>query len=238
MNSNESAGFSAAQTSATGQPELTELTTGDNPRYAVIWLHGLGADGYDFVPVVPMLGIDPATPTRFVFPHAPVRPVTINGGMAMRAWYDIRGVSIARDQDEAGIRDSAALVEGLIERELRRGIPASNIVLAGFSQGGAMAAYVGLRYPEKLAGLLVLSAYLLFPDSTADEVSDANRDTRVFVGHGNMDPVVPVSLGRELLAQLRNLEMPVEWHEYAMPHSVNEEEIQDIGAWLRAALAP
>ena len=184
-----------------------------------------------------MLGIEEIAATRFIFPHAPVRPVTLNGGMEMRAWYDIKGLSISRDQDEEGIEQSAAQVQALIDREISRGIPASRIVLAGFSQGGALAAYVGLRYPQQLAGLMVLSAYLLFPQRLAAEISAANASTNVFVAHGSMDPVVPVDLGRELASRLRQEQLPLEWHEYEMPHSVSQQELLDIGVWLRAQLA-
>jgi len=202
----------------------------------VIWLHGLGADGHDFESVVPMLGMQRVAPTRFVFPHAPVRPVTLNGGMRMRAWYDIRGMDVRRDHDAAGIAHSASLVQALLHRETARGIPASRIVLAGFSQGGAMAAHVGLRYPQKLAGLLLLSAYLLFHDRSAEDLASANAGTEAFVGHGTQDPVVPVALGRDLAARLREMGLQVSWKEYAIPHSVAPEEIADISSWLVARL--
>jgi len=216
--------------------ETVEVTTGQSPENAVIWLHGLGADGHDFEPLVPMLGMDEIASTRFVFPHAPVRPVSLNGGMAMRAWYDIRGMNVSRDQDEAGIRQSAAQIGALIEREISRGVPASHIVLAGFSQGGAIALHVALRYPQKLAGLMALSAYLLFPERLDQELHTANSDTPVFVGHGNMDPVVPLQMGKDLAQRLKALQLPVEWHEYSMPHSVIQDEISDIGNWLRTRL--
>ena len=237
MNSTISAGTGPAKPLSESLLETVELSTGENPANSVIWLHGLGADGHDFEPVIPMLGIDEIAATRFVFPHAPVRPVTLNGGMEMRAWYDIKGMSISRDQDEEGIEMSAAQVRALIDREISRGIPASRIVLAGFSQGGALAAYVGLRYSQQLAGLMVLSAYLLFPQRLAAEISPANASTNVFVAHGSMDPVVPVDLGRELASRLRQAQLPLEWHEYAMPHSVSQQELLDIGVWLRAQLA-
>ena len=227
----------AAAAGPSGEPlDCVEVSTGADPQNAVIWLHGLGADGHDFEPLVPMLGMDRLGATRFIFPHAPVRPVTLNGGMAMRAWYDIRGMDVARDQDGAGIAHSAGLVSGLIRRETERGVPASRIVLAGFSQGGAIAAHVGLRHPRQLAGLLILSAYLLYPDRLAAELNPANATTEVFIGHGTLDPRVPVSMGRALTRQLRELGMPVTSKEYQMPHAVIPEEIADIAAWLAARL--
>jgi len=237
MNESISAGdHTPEKTSQTGI-ETVELCTGPAPENSVIWLHGLGADGHDFEPVVPMLGMDKIADTRFIFPHAPVRPVTLNAGMSMRAWYDIKGMNVSRDQDEEGIEHSTRMVRGLIEREIDRGIPASRIVLAGFSQGGAIAAHVAPRYPQKLAGLMVLSGYLLFPDRLAGEHHESNSDIPVFVGHGSMDPMVPIAMGRDLASRFRALELPVEWHEYMMPHSVNEQELVDIGAWLRARLS-
>ena len=185
-----------------------------------------------------MLGIDQIAATRFVFPHAPVRPVTLNGGMKMRAWYDIKGMNVSRDQDEDGIGQSADQVRSLIDREISRGIPASRIVLAGFSQGGAMAAYVGLRYPRQLAGLMLLSSYLLFPERLVSEIDPANASIDVFVGHGSMDPMVPVSMGRDITSRLQALGLPLEWHEYAMPHSVIQQELLDIGSWLARILQP
>ncbi len=207
------------------------------PENAVIWLHGLGADGHDFESAVPMLEMERVGATRFVFPHAPLRPVTLNGGMQMRAWYDIKGMSVSRDQDEEGIAHSMALIHALIAREISRGIPSSRIVLAGFSQGGALAAHVALRHPQKLAGLMVLSGYLLFPDRLLTEIRQANRNTAVFVAHGSMDPMVPVAMGRDLARRLEQLQLAVEWHEYPMQHSVIHEELLDMGAWLRTRMA-
>jgi phospholipase/carboxylesterase len=217
-------------------PETVELETGADPRNCVIWLHGLGADGHDFEPVVPLLGMHAVSATRFVFPHAPVRPVTINNGMRMRAWYDIRGMQVSRDQDEDGIEHSAGLVRALIRRENERGIGCSRIVVAGFSQGGAIATHVALRYPEKLAGLLALSTYLLFPDRLARERSQANAGIPVFVGHGSMDPMVPLGMGQHFTDTLTALSYTVSWHQYPIPHSVDQEELTDVGAWLRATL--
>jgi phospholipase/carboxylesterase len=216
--------------------DYVEVITSDNPSYSVIWLHGLGADGHDFEPIVPFLGLPPATAVRFIFPHALMRPITINGGAVMRAWYDIVEISTNRGQDEAGIRHSADKIRALIDREISRGIPASRIILAGFSQGAAMALYVGLRYPQKLAGIMALSAYLLFPERLQGEHSQANAGTPVFVAHGTQDPVVPYFLGEAVRAALEAGSWPVEWHSYPIPHSVSQAEIADIGRWMQARL--
>jgi phospholipase/carboxylesterase len=213
--------------------EYVEVTTADNPEYSVIWLHGLGADGHDFEPIVPYLGLSLATRVRFIFPHALMRPVTVNGGAVMRAWYDIIEISTSKGQDEAGILHSAEKVCALIEFEISRGIPASKIILAGFSQGGAMALYVGLRYPEKLAAIMALSAFLLFPERLHSEHSKANSETPVFVGHGTHDPVVPFFLGQDVKSALEAGQWPVEWHSYPIPHSVSQPEIADIGRWMQ-----
>ena len=214
--------------------ETVEVTTADNPEYAVIWMHGLGADGHDFEPIIPFLGLPPATAIRFVFPHALMRPITINGGAVMRAWYDIIEISTLKGQDEAGIRHSAAKIRDLIDHEIERGIPAANIILAGFSQGGAMALHVGLRYPEKLAGIMALSAYLLFPELLQTESASENSATPVFMGHGSHDPMVPITLGQGAKAELEKGQWPVEWHSYPIPHSVSQPEMVDIGHWLKA----
>lgn len=227
-----SAGGEAPEPPVDELPETVEVETGPGPRHAVIWLHGLGADGHDFEPVIPMLGLRGGAAVRFVFPHAPVRPVTLNAGMRMRAWYDIRGLQLSRDQDEAGILHSAGLVRALIRRENERGIPTERIVLAGFSQGGAIAVYVAVRHPEKLAGLLALSTYLLFPDRLERERHPANFSTPVFVAHGTMDPTVPLALGKDLASRLGDLSYPVSWRQYPMPHAVSQQEIADIGHWL------
>lgn len=217
--------------------EYLEVTTAEKPIYSVIWLHGLGADGHDFEPIVPYLGLPSATAVRFIFPHALMRPVTVNGGAVMRAWYDIIELSASRGQDEAGINHSAEKVRALIEFEISRGIPASKIILAGFSQGGAMALHVGLRYPQKLAGIMALSAYLLFPERLQDEFSEANSQTPVFVGHGTQDPVVPFTLGQAVHSTLQAGKWPVEWHSYPIPHSVSQPEIVDVGSWLQHCLS-
>jgi phospholipase/carboxylesterase len=214
--------------------EYVEVSTADEPKYSVIWMHGLGADGHDFEPIVPHLELPPGLPLRFIFPHALMRPITINGGAVMRAWYDIIEISTSRGQDEAGIRHSAEKIRELIDQEIERGVPASRIVLAGFSQGGALALHVGLRYPQKLAGIMVLSAYLLFPDRLQDELSQANSATPVFIGHGTQDPMVPFALGETVRTTLQNGQWPVEWHQYPIPHSVSQPEIVDIGRWLQS----
>ncbi len=214
-----------------------ELNPPGEASASVIWLHGLGADGHDFEPIVPELNLDPALAVRFVFPHAPVQPVTINNGIAMRAWYDIRTPDLAEREDEEGLRQSSGLVEKLIEREISRGVAAERIVLAGFSQGGAVALHLGLRYPRRLAGILALSTYLVAGHKLAGEAHQANRDTPVFMGHGNQDPVVPEARGKAARDLLTSAGHPVEWHSYPMPHAVIPAEIRDIGAWLAARLS-
>jgi phospholipase/carboxylesterase len=213
-----------------------EIETGAGPRASVIVMHGLGADGNDFVPVVPELGLPPDIPVRFVFPHAPMRPVTINAGMVMRAWYDVLELGGGRE-DEAGIRASQAIVEGLIAREKARGVAPGRIVLAGFSQGGAMTLQTGLRHPERLAGLLVLSAYLPLVSTLPAEANPAGRDVPIFMGHGLYDDLIPVARARRSRDLLREQGYKVAWHEYPMPHSVCGEEIRDLATWLRGTLA-
>ncbi|HEV8647316.1 MAG TPA: alpha/beta hydrolase [Burkholderiales bacterium] len=212
-----------------------EIETKPKPSHAVIWLHGLGADGNDFVPVVketklPPLGI------RFVFPHAPMRPVTINGGFVMRAWYDIAYQELAFKEDERGLRESQKLIEDLIARENARGIPSSRIVLAGFSQGGVITLQVGLRQPRRLAGLMALSAYLPMSPMVDVERNAANNTVPIFMGHGIADNIVPLTLGTTSRDTLIKLGYDVEWHQYTMPHSVCAEELVDIGAWLKRVL--
>ena len=216
--------------------ETIDIETGREPRAAVIWLHGLGADGHDFEPIVPELGMPAAAPpVRFVFPHAPLQPVTINGGAVMRAWYDVTGDG---RQDAAGVRSSQAHVEALIARERARGVAARAIVLAGFSQGGAVALQTGLRHPERLAGILALSAYLPLPDTVANEAHAANRDVPIVMSHGIQDPVIPLSWAKRSRDHLVALGYAVDWREYPMPHSVCAEEIEDVGRWLRIVLTP
>lgn len=213
------------------ESEAVEIETGTGaPEGSVIWLHGLGADGHDFEPIVPELRLPPDMPLRFVFPHAPVRPVTLNGGMAMRAWYDILTLDRNGLQDEAGIRDSAALLEQWIAREQERGIAANRIVVAGFSQGGAIALHAGLRATRTLAGIMALSTYLPLQDVFAEEV--APSDVPIFMAHGALDPVLPMALGRESADLLIASGYNVEWHDYPMAHSVCLEEINAIRGWL------
>lgn len=216
--------------------DAVELETGLDPTGAVIWLHGLGADGHDFEPIVPELVLPGERPLRFVFPHAPIRPVTLNGGYAMRAWYDIIALDRRTAEDENGIRASQAVIEGLIRRENARGIRSDRIVLAGFSQGGAMAVFAGTRYPERLAGLMGLSCYLLLAPRLSAERSAANQSTPVFLAHGTQDPVVPPVLGEHAHHALQASGYTVEWHAYDMPHSVCPQEVADIAAWLRRVL--
>ncbi len=213
-----------------------EIETAPNPQHAVIWLHGLGADGHDFEPIVPEL-VDRAWPAlRFVFPHAPVRPVTINGGMPMRAWYDITGMEIAQRQDETGMRDSIRLLDELIAQEIVRGVASNNIFLAGFSQGGAIVLADGVRYAQKLGGIIALSTYLPIAEKTDAEMSEANRGTPIFMAHGSLDPVVPHALGEMSRDYLKRLGYGVEWHAYPMAHQICAEEIADLRRWLGACL--
>ncbi|OGS90612.1 MAG: carboxylesterase [Gallionellales bacterium GWA2_60_18] len=207
------------------------IETGNNPCHSIIWLHGLGADGHDFEPMADEITLPCAV--RYIFPHAPMRPVTINGGFVMRAWYDIAGEDIgARQQDADGIRASQAAVEELIAQEVARGSAPQNIFLAGFSQGGAVALHTALRRDEALGGVLALSAYLPLTDTVAREMKDAALSTPVFMAHGRSDPVVPFGLGAASRDTLRELGFEVEWREYAMPHSVCGEELRDIEIWL------
>jgi phospholipase/carboxylesterase len=221
----------------TGEPlEAIEVETAPDPRAGVIWLHGLGADGYDFLPVVDEMDLAGAPPIRFVFPHAPVRAVTINNGMRMRAWYDVYGLEGVRREDEAGVRASQRAVEALIEREKSRGIPEGRLVLAGFSQGGAIALQTALRHPEPLPGVLALSTYLPLAASVQAEATDAGRASPIFMAHGTDDPLIPVERGRLSRDALVKLGCRVAWHEYPMPHAVCDAEIRDVATWLRSIL--
>lgn len=217
--------------------EAIEIETGPDPRHAVIWMHGLGADGNDFAAIVPELKLRDGLAIRFVFPHAPVRPVTINNGMSMRAWYDIFFPDLVRREDEAGLRASQQAIEALIARENERGIPSENIVLAGFSQGCAMALQAGLRQDRKLAGLMGLSGYLPLASTTAAERHPANQHTPIFLAHGTMDPVVVLPRAEASHQALLELGYQVDWKTYPMQHSVCLEEIADISAFLNKVLA-
>jgi phospholipase/carboxylesterase len=214
--------------------ECIELETAPHPTASVIWLHGLGADGNDFAPIVPELEL-PERAIRFVFPHAPMQPVTINGGMVMRAWYDISDNAIRRE-DEGGVRASQAEVEKLIARERTRGVAAQNIVLAGFSQGGAIVLHTGLRHAERLAGIMALSTYVPLADLVSGEITAINRNLPIFMAHGSGDPIIPMMRAQQSRALLEQLGYAVEWHDYPMPHSVCAEEIADVSVWLQRVL--
>lgn len=219
--------------------EAVEIQTGKQPEASVIWMHGLGADGNDFVPVVNELDLSGTPAVRFIFPHAPLRAVTINNGYVMRAWYDVSPDDLAgntRRADERGVRESQAQIEALIEREVTRGIPANHVILAGFSQGGAIALQTGLRHDQPLAGIMALSTYLPLADSFVREAAPANRATPIFMAHGTFDPVVPYAMGAGSMTFLTGLGYRMEWHDYPMQHSVCIEELRDIGNWLRNVL--
>jgi phospholipase/carboxylesterase len=217
--------------------ETIESETAPNPQASVIVLHGLGADGHDFVPIAQELRLQAAGAVRFVFPHAPVRPVTINGGAVMRAWYDIVSNDMDSREDETSLRASIPQVAALIDRERERGIAASRIVLMGFSQGCAMTLLTGLRYPERLAGLVGLSGYLPLARSLGAERSDANQLAPIFFAHGTQDPVIPLDAAERSRDVLRGLGYDVQWHAYPMPHSVCAQEVADLNAWLLRVLA-
>ncbi len=220
------------------EPELlssVEIETGDNPSASIIWLHGLGADGHDFESLVPHLSLGDRA-VRFIFPHAPMMPVTINMGMTMRAWYDVVTLDLDRKEDEEGVRRSASQIEHLLAREKERGIPAGSIILAGFSQGGAIAYHAGLRHTETLAGLLVMSSYLPLAWTVADEASPENRSTPILHCHGSFDPMVPVGLGERTVEQLEGQGYVVEWKTYPAEHSIHPQEVADVGVWLSARL--
>eukprot|EP01137_Pigoraptor_chileana_P034233 Opistho-2@26472 len=212
--------------------ELITRDTAPNPQTSIIVLHGLGADGNDFVPICEELDLSALGGVRFIFPSAPMQPVTINGGYVMRSWYDILGTELVRREDEAGLRASQAAVAALIDAERARGVPAERIVLMGFSQGCAMTLMTGLRYPERLAGLVGLSGYLPLATLTAAERHAANADVPIFMAHGRQDPVVPIARAQASREALGALGHAIEWHDYAMPHSVCAEEIADLNRWL------
>ena len=213
-----------------------ELETGRPATASVIWLHGLGADGHDFEPIVPELDLPNGLAVRFVFPHAPMQPVTINGGAVMRAWYDVSGLEGERREDAAGVRASQAKVEELIAREKARGVPAARLVLAGVSQGGAIALQTGLRHDERLAGIMALSTYLPVASTLAAEASPANRAVPIFIAHGLDDPLIPIERATASRRQLEAAGAAVEWHEYPMAHAVCADEIADVSAWLQRVL--
>jgi phospholipase/carboxylesterase len=207
-----------------------------SPEMAIIWLHGLGADGNDFAPIVPELKIQ--APIRFVFPHAPMQPVSINNGFVMRAWYDIRDANLTEREDADGLRESAQAITALIDQQIEQGIASDKIILAGFSQGGAVALHAGLRYPKPLAGIMALSTYLMCAEElSTDQISEQNKGINIFMGHGTQDPMVPIMRGLEAKQQLTKSGYEVEWHDYMMPHAVIPEEIADIASWLKARLA-
>jgi phospholipase/carboxylesterase len=220
--------------------ETIEIETGRNSTASVIWMHGLGADGNDFVPIVRELDLTGLQPIRFIFPHAPMQPVTINNGYVMRAWYDVSYGDLegrSKQPDEKGVRSSQAEIAKLIEREIARGIASRSVVLAGFSQGGAIALQTGLRFPRALAGIMALSTYLPCAESLQREAAPANAGIPVFMAHGTEDPVLPYPMGVNSRQVLEQLGYGVEWHEYVMPHSVCSEEMRDIASWLRKVLS-
>ena len=220
--------------------EYIEYQTGMDPAFSVIWLHGLGADGHDFEPIAPQLGISSDIAVRFIFPHAPERPITVNGGMVMRGWYDIVDLPVDPQQtqreDRAGLEESSAIVHELIAQENRRGIPTGNIFLAGFSQGGAVALFAGLRLEQKIAGIIALSTYLPHAGALEAERSEVNRETAVFYGHGTQDPLIPLEAAEESRDLLEKFGYSVEWHTYEMPHSVHPAEIRQIGEFINGLL--
>jgi len=218
-------------------PATIELNpAGNDPIATVIWLHGLGADGNDFVPVIERFDAALLLKTRFIFPHAPIRPITVNGGMEMRGWYDIAKRDIAAEEDAVGIKESAQQIRALIEREEARGIRSDQIILAGFSQGGAIALHTGLRLEKKLAGIIVLSAYLPLATTVVLERHLANQHTPILMAHGLFDPVVPLMLGQSAHHALENLGYSIDWRTYAMAHSVAAEEIEDIHQFLQSII--
>jgi phospholipase/carboxylesterase len=210
-----------------------ELVTGDNPKGTVIWMHGLGADCWDFVPIVKELGLPETLPLRFIFPQAPMRPITINNGHVMPGWYDISMQDIARKPDESGVRESQTAIDQLIERELTRGVASDKIILAGFSQGGAIALQCGLRNKHELGGIMALSTYLTLADSLAKEKTIANANIPILMAHGTQDPIVPLALAKSSRDVLAQQNYQVEWREYPMQHSVCADEVEVIAAWLQ-----
>ncbi len=214
--------------------DFLHIETAENCQYSVIWLHGLGASGHDFEPIVPELHLPDTLGIRFVFPHAPVRPISINGGAPMPGWYDITSLDFgSREQDVSGVQESAAYINALIEAELERGIPASNIILAGFSQGGAIALYTALTSTHKLAGIMALSTYLPIQDIALPLITEHGKSLPVFMAHGQHDEVIQIQHAQQSRDILNDYGMSVEWHDYPMAHSVSGDEINDIAAWLK-----
>lgn len=220
----------------TDQP--IEIQNSPSPDASVIWLHGLGADGNDFVPLVPELNLPDSLGIRFIFPHAPFRPVTCNGGYVMRAWYDIYSLDDLDREDHEGLVEAQHIVESLIHQEIERGITPGRIILMGFSQGGAVVLHTGLRYSQRLAGIGALSTYLPLADLVGTEKHTANADVPVFMAHGEYDPVVRFALGEKSCQAIKEHGHPVDWHSYPMEHSVCMEEIQDLAQWIRQRLSP
>ena len=218
-------------------PEYIEAETGAAPQHCVIWLHGLGADGRDFADLPGMLNLPAQMSIRFLFPHAPMRPITLNGGMTMRGWYDVTGLEASRKEDLEGLQASSDLVTALIHQEVARGIPADQILLGGFSQGGALSLYLGLRYPSRLAGIVGLSTYLPEASRVHAERSEANRNTRVFMGHGLHDPMVSVQFGDSSRQLLEELGYPLTWRTYPMQHSICEPEMRDLAEFFVSCLS-
>ena len=216
--------------------EFEKIETGNTPQYCVIWLHGLGADGHDFAPIVPQLNLPPAPGIRFIFPHAPMQPVTINGGYVMRAWYDIVAADLRARQDKEGMINSAHLVGEIIEDQKNQGISAENIILAGFSQGSALALHMGLRSGQRFAGIIALSGYLPLADDLPVEPVTPDTKLPIFMAHGSYDPIVPLVAGTQSRQQLESLGYDISWKEYPMEHSVCAEEIEDISGWLKQVI--
>jgi phospholipase/carboxylesterase len=218
--------------------ETVTVETGPNPTFSIIWMHGLGADGHDFEPLVPELLEDGMPKLRFIFPHAPVRKVTINNGYEMRAWYDIIGIDRRSTEDFAGMKASADAVGELVKVENKRGVATERIAIAGFSQGGAMALHIGTRHADRLAGVIALSCYLPLSGELGTARSASNQSTPIFMAHGTQDPVVPYPLGDESRRLLESTGYAVEWHAYPMPHGLCEPEVADLRAWLKRVTAP
>ena len=216
--------------------DAVEINPPGSPRACIIWLHGLGADGHDFETLIPQLGLVDALGVRVLLPHAPHRPVTINSGMVMPAWYDIRAADFSRGEDSEGIRESEQQLQALVRREVDNGIPPERIVLAGFSQGGAIALHTGLRYPQPLAGILALSSYLPLADTLAKEAAAANSRVPIMMAHGTQDPVVPVMLALQSRDRLEQLGYRVNWHSYPMQHALCPEEVGELRDWLQRRL--